>query len=51
MIEARIKLHKCLIRFANHSKIREKTRRAKDKRKYYMYKASTAFYDIKEIEY
>lgn len=51
MMEARIKLQKGLVRFINHSKIRKKTRRAKDKRKYYMYKAANSFYDIKEIEY
>lgn len=50
-METRIKLHKCLIRLANHSKIREKTRRAKDKRRYFIYKAANSFYDIKEIEH
>lgn len=50
-MEARIKLQKCLIRLSNYSRIRNRIRCAKDKRKYHIYKAAKSFYDIKEIEY
>jgi hypothetical protein len=51
MKEARIKLKKYLIRFSNQSRIRNRIRRAKDKRVYYFYRAANSFYDIKEREY
>jgi hypothetical protein len=51
MRSANILLQKCLIRFSNQYMMRDRLRRAKSKKRYFMYKAAKSFYDIKQKEY